>query len=240
MRKKLIKKFYYYMTKKAERLLSMNYDAETLKAITAGCESQYDGIIKRLPYVGGLRNFYTPIIIVNGWFVCVYKAMHAAGIEDDVIGYVISEATDELFDHIPGFLGKTVRRVVFSGFFKRFINRQAKESQKKKYDGDWVYTVDFSKWGGRKEEREASLEFSECGVHKYYENEGVEALKKYCNFCDPQYSVRYNLGLNADNTMAQGYEKCRLVFNNKRETKIPDNIANMNENAKKILASQGM
>jgi hypothetical protein len=224
------------MTKKAMEILSRAYDVKTEEIISQKCESQYDGIIERLPYVGGIRNFYTPIIIVNGWFVCMYKSMSSEGIEDDVIGYVISEATDELFDHIPGFLGKTVKGVVFSGFFRRFITRQAKKSQKMKYEYDWVYTVEFPKWGKKKEEREISLLFSECGVHKYYEQEESGALKKYCNFCDPQYSKRYDLGLDASRTMAQGCKECRLTFNNMRETVFPDNIVLMQKNAKSFLS----
>lgn len=231
----MVRKFYSHMTGKAEKLLAPHYDAKIITGITGGCEKQYDGIIERLPYVGGLRNFYTPIIIINGWFVCIYKAMKAEGIEDDVIGYVISETTDELFDKVPGLLAKRIRGIVFSGFFKRFISRQAGKSRKRKYAGDWVYSAGFPKWGRRDEEREVSLVFSECGVHKYYEAEGCEGLGKYCNFCDPQYSMRYGLGLDASHTMAQGYEECRLVFNNKRETVVPDNISQMNKNAKKKL-----
>ena len=73
MRKRIIKRFYSYMTKRTKEILSLGYDAKTVEIISQKCESQYDSIIKRLPYVGGIRNFYTPIIIVNGWFVCMYK-----------------------------------------------------------------------------------------------------------------------------------------------------------------------
>lgn len=235
MKKMIIKKFYINMTKKAERILLAYYEEEEVNIIFQNCAGMYDEIIERLPYLGGIRNFYTPIIIVNGWFVCIYKAMHASGIEDDVIGYVISRATDELFDLVPAFLAKRIKKTVFSGFFKRFIKRQAKRSHLKKYPGDWLYTAKTTKWGKNGEEREITLIFDECGVHKYYEQEDVAALKKYCNFCDPQYSIRYNLGLDANHTMAQGCEKCVLSFNNQRETKMPENIVLMTEHALKIL-----
>ena len=233
--KKLNKRFYRFMTAKLERILSPYYDDKTIENIVNNCAEQYDGIIDRLPYIGGLRNYYTPIIIVNGWFVCAYKAMHAAGMEDDVTGYVISEATDELFDHVPGFLEKRIKDIVFSRFFKRYITRQAAKSQKQKYPDDWLYTVNFLKWGKKSEVREVEMKFKECGVHKYYDKEGCENLKQYCNFCDPQYSIRYDLGLDASHTMAQGYEICKLVFNNKRRTVMPENIIQMQKNARTKL-----
>ena len=229
--KKLSRRFYRYMTAKVERILSPYYDDETIESIINDCAAQYDGVINRLPYIGGLRNFYTPIIIVNGWFVCTYKAMHEQGIEDDVIGYVISTATNELFDKVPGFIGRRFKGIVFSRFFRKFIRKQAEKSQKRKYPEDWLYTAEITKWGRRKEEREIKLTFDECGVHKYYEQEKCEALKKYCNFCDPQYSIRYKLGLDANHTMAQGCKECVLAFNNKRETALPDNIIQMNKKA---------
>jgi len=231
----IIKKFYSSMTRKAEKLLLPHYPEVRVSEITKAIESKYGGVIQRLPYVGGLRNFYTPIIIINGWFVCIYKAMHSIGIEDAVIGYVISEATDDLFDHVPGFLAKRIKKIVFSGFFKRVIQKQAKKSRRMKFAGDWVYSVEFPEWGSRGDEREIKLVFNECGVHKYYEQEKCEALKKYCNFCDPQYSIRYKLGLDANHTMAQGCKKCILAFNNKRETVLPDNITQMNKKAQMYL-----
>lgn len=231
IKKRLIKRFYGNMTKKAERILAPYYDGEKISKISKNCIGHYDGIIERFPYIGGLRNFYTPIIIINGWFVCTYKAMHEQGIEDDVIGYVISTATNELFDRVPGIFGRRFKGIVFSWFFRKFITRQAEKSQKRKYPEDWLYTAEITKWGRRKEEREIKLTFDECGVHKYYEQEKCEALKKYCNFCDPQYSIRYKLGLDANHTMAQGCKKCVLAFNNKRETVLPDNIIQMNKKA---------
>jgi hypothetical protein len=61
-------------------------------------------------------------------------------------------------------------------------------------------------------------------VQKYYEAEGVEELKPYCNFFDPIYSRYFGMGVRADHTLGLGCRTCKLNYNNRRETELPPNI----------------
>lgn len=66
-----------------------------------------------------------------------------------------------------------------------------------------------------------ALEFSECAVNKFYEAQGIDELKPYCNFFDVTYSKYLNMGIDANMTIGVGCSTCKLKYTRGRET-IPD------------------
>jgi hypothetical protein len=84
------------------------------------------------------------------------------------------------------------------------------------------------------------MEFTECAVQKFYDAEGVPELKAFCNFADPLYGARFEMGLEADHTFAQECATCRLSFSNHRETRTPDNILDMIATAEKMIDEMPM
>ena len=66
-----------------------------------------------------------------------------------------------------------------------------------------------------------SLVFDECAVNKFYDAQGVEELKPYCNFFDVTYSRLMGMGVDATQTIGLGCEKCTLCYKHGRETVVP-------------------
>lgn len=102
-------------------------------------------------------------------------------------------------------------------------------SEERAYEANFVYTFDSEN---------SEFRFTECAVHKYYEEEGAEALKPYCNFADPLYSAHFKMGCNAEHTFAQCKDVCILSYDRQRDTKTPENIKEMITKAEIYLSNK--
>ncbi len=233
IKRKLQRTLFGKLTKAAARILSKSYPQEVVDRIVGATEREYESIIPRLPYVGGLKNIFTLVIPVNGWLVSFYRGVKGEGIDKHVAVYIAREVFKVYIDMIPKWLGTRIGKLAFTNLGQNHFKKQAERSQKKEFSEDWVYTFSATKSGGGISG--GLMEFSECAVHKFYDAEGVPELKEFCNFADPIYGTRFQMGVNADRTFAQGCSSCQLSFNNGRETKTPDNIQEMIKKAEKIL-----
>jgi len=204
------------IARRAQKGLEQKYDAELARDVVADARRRFEGLIPELPYVGGRKNAYSRIIIVNGWIIALARAMDARGktVEETVV--VSAEVADGLFSGLPPFLLRLIGRLVFTSPGRKFFERQAARSQERRYPEDWVYSVRADAEG------EVSLEFSECGVHKLWDAQGLQGAGPYCSFFDVTYSRHMGLGLDATRTLGTGCETCTLSFKRGRETIIPD------------------
>lgn len=216
-RKRLLRGF----DRAARRLrpkLERRYDAAFAEEVLAGARRELDLIIPRIPYIGGSKNAFTPVMIVNGWMLALHRAMKARGKSAEDVVRVCAEVSDEFFRSLPGFLLRLIGRLAFLPPVRRFFEKQARRSQERRYPGDFVYEVRVSDDG------ELSLVFEECAVNKFYDAEDVPELKPYCNFFDVTYSRLMNMGVDARETIGLGCEKCSLRYKHGRETIIPDRL----------------
>jgi hypothetical protein len=157
-------------------------------------------------------------MVVNGWLLALHRAMQAQGrtAEETVqIGY---EVTDGFFRSFPRFVLRLGGRLGFTRWVKRMLRKQAARSQQRRYPQDFVYVF---REGG---EDDWALEFSECAVNKFYEAQGVEELKPYCNFVDVTYSRLMGMGVDAHETIGFGCSTCRLRYKHGRETVVPERL----------------
>jgi L-2-amino-thiazoline-4-carboxylic acid hydrolase len=176
-------------------------------------------LLPRIPYIGGKENMFTPVMVINGWIIALYRAMKSRGRTVEEVVRISYEASDDFFRSFPPFIDKLIGKLATTGYVVNHIRQQAERSQERRYPEDFVYTCRFSR-----RDEELELEFTECPVQKYYEAEGVEELKPYCNFFDPIYSKYFVLGVRAEETLGLGCRTCKLNYNTHRETVLPSNI----------------
>jgi hypothetical protein len=91
---------------------------------------------------------------------------------------------------------------------------QAGESQKRRYPGDWVFT--FVEGDGQ--EFDYGLDFTECGICKYYHAQGADELTPYLCLMDGVVSKSFGLGLVRHKTLAEGADICDFRYKAGRET----------------------
>ncbi len=205
--------------KRFSRSLARRRDEAYAAAVVADARTEFERLIPELPYVGGRDNIYTPVVVVNGWIIALLRSMKARGKTAEDVVRICAEVADEFFRSFPAFLLALLGRAAFSGLVRRTLTKQAARSQAREFPGDWVYTF------GPGENGEWVLEFSECGVTKLYQAQGVEDLAPYCNFFDVTYSRLLNMGLDSTETLGLGCEACRLRFKPGRETVIPQRLS---------------
>ena len=59
--------------------LSLDYGEECAEEIVINSRFNFEEIIPQMPYVGGMKNYYTPIIVVNGLIIAMFMAMKETG-----------------------------------------------------------------------------------------------------------------------------------------------------------------
>lgn len=59
--------------------LDDDYGAEYARSIVSESRQNFIEIIPQMPYVGGMKNYYTPIIVVNGFIIAMFRAMKETG-----------------------------------------------------------------------------------------------------------------------------------------------------------------
>lgn len=219
-KKKLLKNFDRAFGR-IQKLLAKTCGDDFAAAVTAETRREYERLIPALPYIGGSKNFYTPIIIVNGWIIALFRVMRARGKTAEETVKICVDVLDEMFRSRLRFLFPLMRWAAFSRFFRRMLKKQAAQSQRRLYPGDFVYTLEE----GDGEPFDFAVVFSECAVNKLYEAQGVEELKPYCNFFDILSGHYAGLGVTADETIGLGCERCVLSYKRGGETKIVPSLA---------------
>jgi hypothetical protein len=177
---------------------------------------EFERIIPELPYVGGRKNGFTPVIVICGWMIALFRPMKARGKTAEEAVQVCAEVADGFFRPFPRFLLRLGGRFALSGFARSFLKKQAARSRERRYPEDWVYTA--REGGGD----DGVLEFTECAAVKLFEAQGVEELKPYCNFFDVTYSRYMGMGVDARQTLGLGHPTCALRYKRGRETVIPE------------------
>jgi hypothetical protein len=200
---------------RASRKLEARYGKEFADETVADARVEFDRLLPEIPYIGGLRNAFTPVMVVNGWGIALYRAMAARGKTAADTIRICAEVSDEFLGSAPAVLLKAFGRFAFSPYFRRYFRKQAARSQERRYKEDFVYEVEAGADG------EMSLIFSECAVNKFYEAQGVEELKPYCNFFDVTYSRLMGMGCDASETIGLGCDRCALRYKHGRATEVP-------------------
>lgn len=74
-KEKIIVKLYDTLTKWACEELEAYISDTQLNKFEMAIKAEYSSIINGLPYIGGRKNAFTGIIVINGWYVCAYRAL---------------------------------------------------------------------------------------------------------------------------------------------------------------------
>lgn len=209
--------------------LANHYDDEYAESIVYASRQNFIEIIPQMPYVGGMKNYYTPIIVVNGFIVAMFRAMRETGKSAEEVIEIWAEVVDYLFRKIPVPLARLCGQMLLSKRIMKAFEQQAELSQERQYPEDWVYVV----LEGNGEKFDVGFEFSECAVIKFYEKMDAMELAPFCNFVDVTYSHYLGIGLDASETIGMGCDRCRMLFKTGGETVLTPDLLHILPLAKK-------
>jgi hypothetical protein len=203
--------------------LSVYYGEDYAESIVYESRQNFIEINPKMPYVGGMKNYYTPIIVVNGFIVAMFRDMKKTGKTAEDVMRIWAEVADDLFRKIPGPLARLGGRMLLSQRTIKVFAKQAAMSQERQYPEDWMYVLleDGS------EKYDVGFVFAECAVIKFYQAMETMELAPYCNFADVTYSHYLGIGLDASETLGMGCDHCRMLFKQGGETVITPNLVSI-------------
>lgn len=186
-----------------EPFLVARYGADLACAILREAREEEEGLIPRLPYIGGGENPMTRHLVRSTTSLALYKAMKAWGKTPEEAGEVLYEAVRERVSHLP-----IPPAQPLSADEVRSKREEARRSQERRYAGDWVW--EFVEGDGV--EFDYGYDFLECGTQKLYHAQGAdEFLPVYCalDFLTTRSS---GWELVRTGTLAEDYRKCDFRF----------------------------
>ena len=192
-----------------EKVLTGEYDAAEIEAIYHEARQNFEALIPQLPYIGGDANGLTTNLVQSAWCLAIYQTMQPRGKTAEDVGRIIYRAVQGMMDASPrGFLrlGGVLQT---SSLSLESLTAEAALSQQRRYPGDWV----FEMVEGDGKTFDWGLDYTECGICKFYQAQGVSEFTPYLCLLDFPMSEAMGSGLVRTETLANGDARCN--FRNK-------------------------
>ncbi len=205
-RKPLLMFGFDWATRISKPVIARRYGEALTATLAAQARREYELLIPQLPYIGGRRNPLTPILIGAAMFLALYKSLRTEGAPVEEIGDVVYEAVEGFYRSLPRGLMRLSGSLQFRAGARRKTREMAAESQRRQYDGDWVYRV------AEDEAYEWGVDYVECGILKFFRQQGAEEFVPSMCRLDFLASEWFDWGLERTTTLAGGGERCDFRF----------------------------
>jgi len=229
---RLLKKF-DKISIRIEKKIAKYYDEKFADEIAKEAHAEFENIIPEIPYFPGRINIFREVMIISAWMVSFYKPMKKFGKTVEETMKIFYEVTEELHRSIPKILSCLLRKFIFSPIFFKI----AQISSRNVFDCPDGWKIEYRKGEGK--DCDWYFEATECGVVKFFNNQGVPELASYCNFGDYIQSNVLGLGMQQLTYIGAGDKTCVECMKLGRRTEIPSNLKKLfvngqpgNENSK--------
>jgi hypothetical protein len=198
-----------------DKILIASHGEEFADAIDAEARQEFESLIPEIPYIGGDDNELTDELIQATMALALYRAMKKQGKTVEEIGEVLYRTVEAMASSYPRILTRAIGFYQMSGLGQRPMRRAALESQQRVYPEGWVFH--FVEGDG--EEFDWGIDFTECGIVKFFRTQGAAELAPYMCLADYPISEALGTGLIRKTTIAGGAERCDFRFKRGRETR---------------------
>ncbi len=183
-------------------------------AVVKRAREELNGLFGQLPYIGGDKNELTGNLVQSAGALAFYRAMKERGRTVEEIGEVLYEGFSSYMARTPGWMVGIYTGLQSMGIRPGDLEAAAVTSQKQQYPEDWVFSyvkgdgTDFD-WG---------VDYTECGVCKFFHAQGADELTPYLCVLDFPISKTFQMGLARTETLAMGGKRCDFRYKAGRET----------------------
>ena len=172
---------------------------------------EFEQLLPQLPYIGGDKNTLTDTLCQSAGALAFYQTMKAHGKSVDETGKIVYRTVEAIAFHPDVFSG-VGGRMAHSKSVQNDFKRMAVASHKRIYPGDWVLT--FVEGDGR--EFDFGVDYTECGIVKFYNAQGTDELAPYLCLGDFPISKALDTGLVRTTTLARGGPRCDFRYKSGR------------------------
>lgn len=217
-----ISKLYDKWSTRLRSFLAGKYEDELVQAVLPETAERFDEFAADLPYIGGAENPMTNILVWSAFWLAVYQSLKEHGKNVMEVGALICEDFEQSLT--AKYSKEQMLDMGQQYFTEEYIRQQkalALQSQQCVYEGDWK----FSFIDGDGEEFDFGLDYTECPICTLYHKHGADELVQFICLTDFYTSEKFGLGLERNQTIADGFDLCNFRYKHRRETRmnwIPD------------------
>ena len=165
-----------------------------------------------LPDIGGPENLTYPSFLVGPQYAALYTAMRPCGFSAGDVGKLVYDLAVYSMAAEPQVYRANGQRFFTPEYFA-LLQGWAQRSQQRRHAMDWVLTV--FKGDGR--DFDIGVDYTECGLVKYFVALGMPELAPYPCQIDFPTSQAEGTGLVRTTTLARGGKVCDFRYKQGRE-----------------------
>jgi hypothetical protein len=184
------------------------------RLITQQALTNFQALLPTLPDVGGDRNWDTEFIPIAAWYVALYEPMRAHGKTAEDLGRIIYDLNSYSLSETPKEQVLAEQKRLFSPEYLQQQREWAAWTQRRELPGNWVATFIEAPPGPRDADSsfDYGIEYSECGLVKFFQSQGRAELAPYVCLNDFARSKTFGTGLRRSKTVAMGDGVCNFRY----------------------------
>lgn len=209
-------KQHHAVMKLGKKLLESSYGKEKADEVIRRTKVRYEALLQDIPYIGGWDNPLTDTLTQVSSFLALYFVLKEENKTVEEIGRLAQYMADLKVETTPRFLRNLIGNLYMSGFWRERSKRKALVSQKKEYEGNFVFEV----VDGKKGEYEWGINYLECAIVKFFHRQGADEFTPY--MCHVDYILFPGMGIDLirTGTIGQGCSHCDFRFSRKTNLQI--------------------
>jgi hypothetical protein len=196
------------------------YGQEISITILQEARKEYEQLIPNIPFIGGSKVHMTEDLMESIQILAYLRVLKAHGKVTEECKEIIYQGMERRMAQYPRFILRLGGMRAFSKPFVKYLQRQAIESQERKFPAGFVFDIVI----GDSKEFDWGLNIVECGICKFYrEQNASEFLPMMCSI-DYILSEKLGYGLVRTATLVEGANKCNPRLKRGRPTQWRLNI----------------
>jgi hypothetical protein len=198
-------------------VMQAKYESDFINRVIAQTRTEFERLIPEIPYLGGKDNPLTDIIEQMTTLLAFYNVMKRHSITVEVIGEIVYQMANATVEDYPRWIRSLLGRLYMSRFWRNRTKKKALRSQQKQFEGDFVYEV----VEGEGDDFEWGVNYLECGVVKYFKQQGADEFTPYMCLIDYLLFPAMGIGLQRTGTIGHGCTHCDFRYKRGGETRSP-------------------
>ena len=210
-------KRYDRLVPRMRSLLVSRFGAEEAGKFVVETRREYEALIPRIPYIGGVKNPLSWNLNGSALFLAMWRVLKCRGVSPQESVDLFCEMSDLWLRSYPKRLVRLLGRLRFTRPYRGLLKKKAEASRKRRYPADFVY--DYVEGDGG--DFEFGVDYTECAILKFLRERGSEQIAPHVCRIDYPMSRALGLGMERTGTLAGGAPRCDFRFKRGRPTREP-------------------
>ena len=195
----------------AKDVLIKYFDDSKAKELVAKAQKEYEKLIPQLPFIGGAKNVMTSFLNNSILALAIMRALEERGLEFREIG----KLSYDIVEHQSTIEAQEgAGDQIFQEGYLNILKHVAKESQLRRYPGDWV--IEFVEGDGAT--FDYGYDITECGIYKLFKELGAEHFVPFICLSDYATARASGYGLKRTQILSNGAPVCDFRFSKGGDT----------------------